>query len=167
MYRIGDLVYYENAGVCRITDITMRDLTGQTLQYYILAPLYASYEISTPVERPKMFMRPILSKREAEQLIDRIPDMHAEAFHSKVLRELSEHYEAALRQHDCAALIVLTMSLYAKRRDTEQSNRKFGAVDERFMKRAEDLLFGELAASLAIPRDNVPDYIAARVAQPS
>lgn len=31
------------------------------------------------------------------------------------------------------------------------------------MKRAEDLLFRELAAALGIPREEVPDYIARRV----
>jgi len=36
-------------------------------------------------------------------------------------------------------------------------------VDERFMKRAEELLFGELAAALDIPPESVPGYIEARL----
>ena len=38
-------------------------------------------------------------------------------------------------------------------------------VDERFMKQAEQLLFGELAAALGITPEQVPGYIAAEVAQ--
>ena len=33
------------------------------------------------------------------------------------------------------------------------------------MKRAEELLFGELAAALDIPKDRVPEYIADRVSE--
>ena len=57
------------------------------------------------------------------------------------------------------------MSLRAKKQGLEQQKRKFGAVDERFMKRAEELLFGELAAALDIPKDRVPEYIADRVSE--
>ena len=51
------------------------------------------------------------------------------------------------------------MSLYAKKKKTEAQKRKFGAIDERYMKRAEDLLFGELSAALEIPKGDVRQYI--------
>ena len=44
-----------------------------------------------------------------------------------------------------------------------RQKRRFGTVDERFLKQAEDLLFGELAAALEIPRSEVRGYITARV----
>ncbi len=43
------------------------------------------------------------------------------------------------------------MSIYAKKQDLEAHKRKVGALDQRFMKRAEDLLFGELAAGPGHP----------------
>lgn len=46
-----------------------------------------------------------------------------------------------------------------------QQNKKFGRVDEHFMRQAEDNLYGELAVALGIARDEVPGYIKARVAQ--
>ena len=36
---------------------------------------------------------------------------------------------------------------------------KLGVVDQRYMKRAEDLLYGELAVALGIERDEVLPYI--------
>ena len=38
-------------------------------------------------------------------------------------------------------------------------------VDERFLKRAEELLFSELAVALGIEKDEVPGYISSRVRQ--
>lgn len=163
MYQIGDLIVYGSTGVCRVTDITTPDIRGtENKLYYVLAPLYQDGVIYTPVES-KVFMRPIITKEEAETLIDSISTMEAEAYHSSILRELEEHYDSYLQTHSCEDLIRLAMSTYAKKQDMAQQNRKFGAVDERFMKRAEDLLQGELSASLGIPREQVGDYIAARV----
>ena len=53
----------------------------------------------------------------------------------------------------------MTKSIYTKRRAAEREKRKFGAVDERFMKEGEALLFGELAAVLELPLERVKGYI--------
>lgn len=166
MYQIGEMILYGSTGVCRVADIQVRKGPKEEAQrqYYILEPLYQSGTISTPVEGGKIFMRPIIDRAEAERLIDLIPGMQGEAYHSRAMRELTEHYEAALRTYNCEDLVELTMSIYAKKQDLESQKRKFGALDERFMHRAEDLLFGELAAALGLDRDAVPGYIAQRVA---
>ncbi|MGE4275818.1 MAG: CarD family transcriptional regulator [Lawsonibacter sp.] len=165
MFKVGDMILYGSTGVCRVTDITTRDFSGADADqlFYILIPLYQNGIISTPVNNTKIFMRPIISKDEAERLIDMIPTIRAEAYHSQILQELTEHYEKSLKTYDCTELVELTMSIYAKKQFVEQQKRKFGAVDEKFMKHAEDLLFGELAAVLNIPKDQVPEYIAERV----
>ena len=163
LYQVGELILYGSTGVCKVMDVKKLEIEGEERRYYVLKPLYQECTISTPAENGKVFMRPVLTREEAEQLIDRIPSMRADAFETRVLRELVEHYEASLKTHDCADLVELTMSLYAKKQGMEQQKKKFGALDERFMKRAEDLLFGELSVSLGIPKEEVPRYIEARV----
>lgn len=165
MYQIGELIHYGSTGVCRIMDIKTQNLPGvnKNQLYYVLKPLYQECTISSPVDNQKVFMRPIITKEEAERLIDTIPAIKAEAYHSRVIRDLTEHYEAAFASHSCKDLIELTMSIYAKKQYLEQNKRKFGAVDERFMKRAEELLFGELAAALEIKKEEVQGYIHNRV----
>lgn len=167
MFKVGDLILYGSTGVCRITDITARDLSceDEDQLFYTLIPLYQNVTISTPVNNTRIFMRPIISKDEAERLIAMIPTIRAEAYHSQILQELTEHYEKSLKTYDCTELIELTMSIYAKKQYVEHQKRKFGAVDERFMKRAEGLLFGELAAALDIPKESVPDYIVGRIGE--
>ena len=119
-------------------------------------------KIFTPVDNPKVIMRPLVSRREAEALIDRIPDLQPEAYYNKVLRELTEHYDTILKTYDCEALLKLTMSIYAKKQEAQGHKRRLGAVDESFLRRAEELLFSELAAALGLERDQVQPYIAAR-----
>ncbi|MBQ9536069.1 MAG: CarD family transcriptional regulator [Clostridia bacterium] len=165
MYSVGELIIYGSTGVCAVSDIRQHVLEpGRPAQLcYVLCPLYQDYVIYTPVDNTKIFTRPIISRERAEALIGMIPSMRAEAYHADGLRHLTEHYEAMLKTHDCADLIRLTMSIYAKKQFAEQQRRKFGAIDERFMKRAEELLFGELAAALDIERGEVPGYIDSRV----
>lgn len=167
MYKVGDLIIYGNSGVCRVQDITSIDHDGveHETPYYVLTPLYSNCTIYVPTDTTKIFMRPIITKKEAEQLIDMIPSIQVEAFHSSAMNQLIGHYKASLETHECSDLLELCMSTYAKKQDAEQQKRKFGAVDEKFMKRAEGLLFGELASALGIERDQVTDYIAERISR--
>lgn len=165
MYKIGDLILYGNSGVCQIKDIKTMDFlqNGNGQLYYVLEPLYQSCVIHTPVQNDKIFMRPIISKAEAERLIDMIPAIEAEEVHSRVHRELIEHYETSLNSHNCSDLLELTMSIYAKKQTLALQNKKMGTVDGQYMKLAEELLFGELAAALDIPKEQVPKYIQDRM----
>ncbi len=165
MYKVGDLIIYGSTGVCKVVDITSRSPAGtkQGQLYYVLVPLYQDYTIITPTNNTKIFMRPIITKEEAEKIIDMIPSIKAEAYHNSTLNKLTEHYKGLLNTHDCAELLEMCMSIYAKKEIYEQQKRKFGAVDEKYMKRAEELLFGELAAAIGIEKDQVTDYISERV----
>ncbi|QSX08048.1 CarD family transcriptional regulator [Alkalibacter rhizosphaerae] len=165
MYEIGDLVFYESTGVCRIDDISTQDITGldKDQLFYILHSVYGDCKIWVPVESTQLYMRRIITKERALRLIDMIPNIQAEAFHGSRMRELVEHYEDSLNSHNCRELIEMTMSIYAKKQEAEDQNKKFGAIDKRFMKQAEDLLFGELAAALEIPKEDVQNFIADRI----
>lgn len=163
MYQRGDKIIYGSSGVCEVAEVTTPDFEkDKTKLYYALKPKYQDGVIFTPVDT-KVFMRPIITKAEVDALIDKIPTMEPEAYHNKALRELEEHYNSYLKSHNCEDLLELTMSIYIKRRDLLSQHRKFGAVDERFMKRAEDLLDGEFAVALGIEKSEVHAYIAQRV----
>jgi CarD family transcriptional regulator len=44
-----------------------------------------------------------------------------------------------------------------------KDKKKLGAIDERFKKKAEELLFGEFAVVLDIPKEDVRSYISNKV----
>lgn len=167
MYSVGEKIMYGGTGVCVIEDITMVKLTGmeQPRQYYTLRPLYQSGTIQTPVENGKIPIRPVMSRSEAEELVDGIPAITASICYEKNLSALRNHYQQQMSTFDCRDLIRMTKSIYAKKKDAESRQKKIGMTDEKFLRRAEDLLFGELAVALNIPRDAVRDYIGDRLQQ--
>lgn len=130
MYQVGDLIVYGGTGVCRVMEVGPQ--TGGRL-YYTLEPVYGSCRIFTPVENSKVLMRPIVTRQEAERLIDEIPAIQPEAYYNKVLRELTEHYDTILKTYNCGELLKLTMSIYAKKQEAETQKRRLGAVDESFL----------------------------------
>jgi CarD family transcriptional regulator len=155
---------YGKMGACKITDITVPPnmrVAGNQL-YYVMKPVHENCVIYTPVDT-KVFMRPAISAEEAERLIDMIPALEPETAGDEGSQNLVKHYEAVIESHNCTELLKLTMSIQAKKRLVEKHGRIFGQTDKKYMKQAEDLLFGEISVAIGIPRDKVPDYIASRV----
>ena len=166
MFQPGELVFYGNTGVCRVEEVTRLHQTGPDREklYYRLKPLQQDGVIYTPVEHnSKVVIRPVMTRAEAEALIDRIPELPSEAYHSATLQSLAQHYQEMLGAHSGEALLALMRSIYTKRAQAKAHKRRLGMVDERFFKQAERLLYGELAAALEIPEDQVEDYITRRI----
>ena len=161
-YSVGELIVYGRNGVCRVEDIDSAAGADGARSYYVLRPVYqnSSCCIRVPADNPRICSRRIISGAEARRLIAWMPDAEAEPYYNRNLNQLREHYRKSLETLSCESLITLTKSLYRKKREVEAQRKKFGTVDERFMREAEDLLFGELAAALNIERERVRQYIA-------
>jgi CarD family transcriptional regulator len=170
-YQPGDLVVYGSAGVCRVETIMEPDFEAgrhgfdRSRTYYVLIPFYRTEIIYVPTDNPKVFMRPIITREEAEQLIDSIPEITVKGVYASSLQELRNYYRAATSNYECSDLVELTMSIYAKKKDMQAQKKKIGQVDGDTMKKAEEMLFGELAVALGIDKEKVPEYIAKRVSK--
>ena len=60
-------------------------------------------------------------------------------------------------------LIRLAKSIRAKKIEAEKRQKRIGSTDEKYLRRAEELLFGELAVALEISMDDVPAFIEQRL----
>lgn len=164
MYQVNDLIVYGSTGVCRVLSIGrpehLPDSSGDTL-YYTLAPLYSTGVIYAPLNTPT-YMRPVLSREDAQRLIARMP-MIEEIPCPSSQRLLAECYRASFASHRCEDLVGLLKTIYRKNQLLQSRGKKPGQVDQLYRKRAEDLLYSELSISLEIPREAVPQYISDHV----
>jgi CarD family transcriptional regulator len=160
MYKIGDLIIYGSEGVCRIEDIGIPEhsKTDKDKQYYTISSLYLNEKIYIPVDSA-VFMRPIITQNEAENLIRQMPDMEVQVYDNRNLNLLEEHYKHFMQTHKCCDLICIIKSVYQKQKSAAETKKKLGQIDTRYLKRAEDMLYGEFAIALGIPKGNVKDYI--------
>lgn len=165
-YQKDDLIVYGNAGVYRVKEIG--PLSGISCadkgrNYYVLKPVFGEGTVYYPVDGSKIFTRPVISREKVEELIAMIPSIKSEEVEADNTQELTEQYRSAFDSHSCADLIELLISIYSKKRRVTEQKRKFGQIDENYMKQAENQLYSEFGAVLGIDKDDVPDYIRSRV----
>lgn len=165
MFEKGSLMIYDTTGVCRVEDIGIPaglPVANKDKKYYKLAPVFGTGTIYIPVDT-KVFMRPVISKEEAESLVRRIPEIRTDICESHNQKVLEDHYKASLSSHECEDLVQLIKTVYTKKRNLERSGKKTGKTDTQYMKRAKALLHEELSVALEIPVEEVEDYIARTV----
>lgn len=158
-FSIGDLIIYGETGVCRVEAIEERPFLGEITNCYKLQPIYQSCVIYTPADNSNVYMRPILSSAEAEGLIAGFNDVTPVQLPQGAPRTVSEAYDKIIKTHDCQQLAGLIIAIYRKRRALIEAKKKLSAIDERYMRKSEELLFGELAAALSTERSLIGDRI--------
>ncbi len=160
MYSLGDKIIYGENGVCTVVKIAPLDMSGADRQklYYHLTPLVGSGTYFTPVDS-NAFMRPVMSREEAEAFIDTIPSIEPAVCNDSRFNHVDAFYKELFRQHTCEALVAIVKGL--RSRLTERKTRSSRA--EVTMKRAKDMLNGELSIALGIGIDEVDDYISSRI----
>ncbi|MBQ7840708.1 MAG: CarD family transcriptional regulator [Lachnospiraceae bacterium] len=158
MFQKGDLVTYGSKGVCRIADITTLNMDGiaKDRLYYEMSPVDdAGSKIYTPVdhEKSKNVMRPVLTGRQARELIERIPMLEQPWIRDDRAREAD--YREAISHCDTEKMMAMIKTLHQRRRERVAQGRKLTAMDARYLKVAENNLYEELAVVLEISENEV------------
>ena len=159
MFEAGDLIVYGSSGVYRVLEVGGIDIKGcEGRQYYTMEPVFGSGTSYVPVDTT-VFMRKVMTGDEANALIDRIPEITEGDFGGHSLRAVKEHYSASIKSHDTAELIGMIKEIWHKGERAKRSNKKLSRIEQQYMEQAENLVYGELAVALDIPREKVLDYI--------
>ena len=147
MFQAGEYVIYGSNGVCRVNEITfLNGMTGvdNRTQYYILSPVNsASSLIYSPVDNPRILMRRLISREEAEEILREVPS--AETLSYANPRQTEEHYKAILSSCDSHEWMRLIKTLIFTKRKRQKAGRRITSRDERYLAVLEESLFSELA----------------------
>ena len=163
-FKINDLIIYGASGVCKVKDICVPDINwiDTTKKYYKLEQVYNKGNIIySPVDNSRTVMRKILTKKETEELIMQIPAIETFWVDDKKIRE--EECKKALSTYDCYELVRIIKTLYLRKEALIQQKKSVSQMDERYLNTATDLLHGELAISLEMPKEKIQGYIAEQV----
>lgn len=160
MYEIGDKIIYGENGVCVVERIAPLEISGASKDklYYYLRPFTGSGTYFTPVDSGA-FMRPVMSRDEAEALIDAIPGIEPAICNDSRFNHVDAFYKELFKQHSCEALVAIVKGLHGKLAERKTKSSRA----ETTMKRAKDILHGELSTALGIELSEVEDYIAQRI----
>lgn len=165
MYNVGDYIIYGSTGVCRVErvgDVVGMDMPKDT-DYYTLMPVYSkASSIFTPVDNTRIIMRPVMDHDEAISLLDRIKDIEIMIIKDERKRELD--YKSAISTCDPEDLVKIIKTIYQRKTERIACGKKATASDDKYFHLAEDSLYGELAISLGMDKDEVQKFIEDRMA---
>ena len=160
MFAVGEKIIYGENGVCTVEKIEPLTISGASKDklYYHLSPLIGSGTYFAPVDS-EAYMRPVMSREEAEALIDAMPGIAPAVCNDNRFNHVDAFYKELFRQHSCEALVAIVKGL--RSRMAERKTRSSRA--EATMKRARDMLHGELSVALDLELSQVEDYIQSRI----
>ncbi len=164
MFQKGEYIIYRNTGVCQVAEIGVPEnfpITEGTL-YYFLVPIRGSGTIYIPINSP-VFMRPVLTREEADTLISSIPLLPELPTQYKDQKALVGTYKALVQTHDCSTLLQLIKSIRKKDSELTQKGKHLGKIDIQYRKQAEEMLCEEFSIALSIPFEEIPSYIQQKV----
>jgi CarD family transcriptional regulator len=164
MLEQGELIVYENAGVCQIKGTERLDRRHSA--YYVLCPIYDNNStLYVPVDGAQKRMRPVMSSGDALSLIDQLPQV--EVLHFSSLTEQKTLASEILTSGNQLRLAQLTKTIYQHQAHRRKSAKTTVTYDSNILRMAENLLFGELAVALDIDRAQVPSFIEQHLANHS
>ena len=160
MFVVGDKIIYGENGVCTVDNIAPLEMSGASKDklYYHLIPLVGTGTYFTPVDSAA-FMRPVMNRAEAEALIASIPTIEPAICSDNRFSHVDAYYKELFKQHSCEALVSIVKGLYSRMNDRKIKSSRAEAT----MKRAKDILHGELSVALDIELRDVEDYISSRI----
>ena len=162
MYAIGDKIIYGENGVCTVEKIAPLEMSGVSAEklYYYLTPLTGTGTYFAPVDSGA-YMRPVMSRAEAEALIDAIPGIAPAVCNDSRFNHVDAFYRELFKLHTCEALVSIVKGLRARMSERKTKSSRAEAT----MKRAKAILHGELAVALGMELGDVEDYIASRIGE--
>lgn len=160
MFKMGDIIVYGAQGVCKIESIESKQIGKQTTDYYVLKPIFnENTAVFVPVNNELLAskMQDVLTKSQAKELAEKAADI--DIIEVKDETQKRELYKAILSSSDREKFIALIKTIRLERDTRRQNNKKLNINDEQTLRKAELLLYNELAFVYGVEPDEAKNLI--------
>lgn len=153
MYEVGDYIVHPGQGVCKVQEVVEEPrAVYQLLPVGQRHPMKISFPIASEAK-----LRPVLSREEAEDLIDEYPTMEVEQYSGRSNALEEEHFKDEIRHGSCEDSVRIVKTFRARIAETRSRNKKPPVAYERILKQARQRSLEELAVAL----DSTPEAVQA------
>lgn len=160
MYNIGEYLVYKNE-VCIIKEIKQKYFNN--IDYYVLNPIDdLTLKINVPVENKLGYIKKIMTKQEA---IDFINNMLEIDILDIADRNIENEYKRLLSTGEKEDLVSIIKTTYIRNKKRKDESKKIGEKDDEYFKKAEKLLYNELAISLNMSIEEVKKFIITKLSK--
>ena len=164
MFDVGEYVVFGSDGVCKVESVGVLDMEGVSKErlYYTLSPIGKSGngKIFAPVDGKKVTIRKVVSRAEADKLIDEICCIQKLDITDEKKRE--ERYKQVIQNCDLREVVQLIKEIHARKEMRDAIGKKLTAMDERYFGIAENCLYSELSLPLKMEKSEIREYITSK-----
>ena len=155
MYQIGDYIVKSVNGICEVKDIIHPDFVDDTKKlYYLLQPLSDEKTLLyVPTSRNDGSMRPVITEKEAQELIQMIPAINEPWINNE--RDRERNYKEAIKSNNPQKLIGIIKLIYQRKKMRQEQGKKTTIIDNQYFDKAENLLYSELEIVLGKSRKEI------------
>ena len=162
MFKIKDSVIHCREGLSTI--VSMNNMNGK--DYFLVSVNRTSGEtIYVPVETAESIIRPLMNKKEADELLKYIKKIKKE-FNSNT-KQRRDAYKKMLSSGNVKEIAYLYRQLYFYEQIGGENNTeiKLGPVDIDMLSYAEGMLMDELSITYDVPRNEIKEFISKRISK--
>lgn len=154
MFKIDEYVVYRR-DVCKLVDIKKNHYNNN--DYYVLAPVSdESLKIEIPVDNENGNLRPLISKKEIEDIINEIPNIE---IITSVNRLIENEYKDLLNSGNHLDLIKIIKTTSFRNQERIDNKKKISDNDKTYFNQAEKHLYEEFSIVLGMSYDDTKKYV--------
>lgn len=159
MNKVNDYVVYKK-DVCKVKEIRENKLNGSS--YYVLVPVFdESLIIDVPVDNKMGYLRDLLSKKQADNLIDNI--VNIEPLENIDSKYIENTYKELFHNGTHEDLIKIIKTTYLRNEDRLKNKKKISEKDSDYFNQAEKYLYNELSIVYNMSFEEIKEYIIHKV----
>lgn len=162
----GEYIVCGSKGVCMVEDITTVHMEGIDSHklFYLLRPVSSKTStVYIAVDNKTPSFRKILSKEEALQLVESVPNIGFLCITDDKSGEAV--YKESLHKNDIVELVKIIKTSYLRRQERLKQGRKVVAVDDKYYRMACDYLFSELSVCLEVDKQEIENSVISRLGE--
>ncbi len=160
MFKIGDTVVYGAQGICKIDCVETKQIGRQKQDYYVLKPIFnQNTSVFVPVDNEALTakMLSVLTKAQINDLAKKASNIDVvKASDENQKREL---YKSILSSNAREKLISLIKTIRLERDARREAGKKLNISDEQTLRKAELLLYNEIAFVFGVEPDEAKNII--------
>lgn len=155
-------VVYNGTEICRIGEKVIKNFDGvNESEYFSLFPKDSKSTYYVPADKINMHVRPILSKQQLLDIIDRIPSVKGEWIDDRNDRK-TKFYDA-VRNGDYERILPMMSGLYSEENKRAKTGKHLFLDDKKNFEWAKKLLHSEIAFSFGITVEEAEKLIVQRI----
>lgn len=160
LFKIGDTVVYGAQGICKIDSVETKLIGRQKQDYYVLKPIFnQNTSVFVPVDNEALTAKMLsaLTKSQINGLAKKVTDI--EVIKASDENQKRELYKSILSSSNRERLVSLIKTIRFERDTRREAGKKLNISDEQTLRKAESLLYNEIAFVFSVEPDEAKNII--------